>query len=73
MMDPRFLIVVGLILVGLGLLEFAKAMKTGRIKMRGGAHITRERRPGIFWINVGFDIDVACGGAALALWSYTHG
>ena len=68
MTKPPFLILAGLTLVGLAILEFSRAMKTGRIKLRGGARITRSRSPRIFWFNVGFQVVVACDGTALVLW-----
>ena len=73
MQNPTLLLLIGLVLCGLAIWEFARAMKTGSVRLRGGALITRERRPGIFWVNVGFDILTFCLGFSLALWSLVRG
>lgn len=68
MIQKPYLILAGLVLLGLALWEFSRAMQTGRVKMRGGARITRSRSPRIFWANIGGHMIVACGGIALVLW-----
>ena len=73
MTSPGFLVAAGLILLGLGLLEFSRAMTSGSIKLRGGARLRRSHAPRIFWLNIGFDILVASGGLALAAWGLLQG
>lgn len=73
MQNPKILLVSGVVLCGLAIWEFARAIKTGNIKLRGGARITRERSPGIFWTNVAFQIVVFCLGFVLAVWSLSRG
>ena len=73
MQNPTILLLIGLVLCGLAIWEFVRAMKTGSVRLRGGARITRERRPAIFWTNLVFDILTFCLGFALALWSLIRG
>jgi hypothetical protein len=68
----QFLIVAGLILLGLGVWEFSRAMRMGGIELRDGTLIARECRPGIFWANTVGQIVVACGGIAPGLWQLTQ-
>jgi hypothetical protein len=65
---PAFLILVGFVLLALALWEISRTIRTGSVRLRGGASITRSRSPRIYWFNIGFQTVVACGGAALALW-----
>jgi hypothetical protein len=69
---PAFLILVGFVLLALALWEISRTIRTGSVKLRGGALITRGRSPRIYWFNIGFQTVVACGGAALALWGLFH-
>ncbi len=69
--DPqigRFLIfvVIGFGLVIVSLWEIARALKTGRLRLRVSS-ITRESHPGVFWFDV-----AACGVTAVlgALFGY---
>jgi hypothetical protein len=73
MQNPTVLLLLGLVLCGLAIREFARAMKTGGVRLRGGAMITQERSPRLFWINMGFDIVTFCLGFALAVWSLFRG
>ncbi len=73
MQNSTILLLFGLVLCGLAISEFARAMKTGSVRLRGGALITRERRPGLFWTNIGFDVVTFCLGFGVALWSVIRG
>ena len=72
MSKPVFLILGGLVLLGLAAVDFFRAMTTGSIKLRGGALITRSHSPRVFWFNIVGQIVVAVGGAALACWGLSQ-